>query len=463
MASVSDANDARSTVDPGGTLEASATDSAVAPTLASQDAPPQEWSGDVDVLLSTARSVSPQGLAEGGDAAVSVTLETSSSGIGAVDIIPAHPRPSSLHSPIPSPRPSLVGGATAPAVVETNSTGDAALQSHGLPNDVCSGHPRVNDLTVEALIKMGSSDSGVVAVHGTTSLRGASGARISGRPQDSGASKRVTATAAGETGSSDTGGVHVTLTPLPPLSARSSMPTRGSAVVVDSVIPAVVDASSDSAGAVNVDTSSALCGLSLPLPNPSTSRPSVNNHMISGLDVEDSPIPHGAAECAATSQLQEVAELLKHAGNLLSRIGISNTQHVHVRESDCKCTACSCACAQNPRSCPSISEDARALSAAAATTSSRGKVPDNQPADSQDHPLPGPPPKDSQDTQQPASAAQQVPSGSQALPGQLTGWAAVEKALKEFDQQEIGGYKEDIDSLLTFVCLCSTLSLPFLY
>lgn len=49
------------------------------------------------------------------------------------------------------------------------------------------------------------------------------------------------------------------------------------------------------------------------------------------------------------------------------------------------------------------------------------------------------------DTQQPASTAQPL------LVGQPTGWAAVEKALTDFDRQEIGAYKEDIDSLLTFV------------
>ncbi|KAI0776448.1 hypothetical protein BC629DRAFT_1241246, partial [Irpex lacteus] len=43
----------------------------------------------------------------------------------------------------------------------------------------------------------------------------------------------------------------------------------------------------------------------------------------------------------------------------------------------------------------------------------------------------------------------------------LTGWAAVEKALKEFDQQEIGGYKEDIDSLLTFTGLYSAVLTAF--
>ncbi|KAI0825791.1 hypothetical protein BC629DRAFT_1261593, partial [Irpex lacteus] len=35
------------------------------------------------------------------------------------------------------------------------------------------------------------------------------------------------------------------------------------------------------------------------------------------------------------------------------------------------------------------------------------------------------------------------------------GWAAVEKTLTNFDQQEVGGYKEDIDSLLTFAGLYS--------
>ncbi len=37
-------------------------------------------------------------------------------------------------------------------------------------------------------------------------------------------------------------------------------------------------------------------------------------------------------------------------------------------------------------------------------------------------------------------------------PQKLTGWAAVEKTLTDFDQKEVSGYKEDIDSLLTFVC-----------
>ena len=33
----------------------------------------------------------------------------------------------------------------------------------------------------------------------------------------------------------------------------------------------------------------------------------------------------------------------------------------------------------------------------------------------------------------------------------LTGWAAGEKTLTDYDKQEIAGYKEDIDSLLTFL------------
>ena len=41
------------------------------------------------------------------------------------------------------------------------------------------------------------------------------------------------------------------------------------------------------------------------------------------------------------------------------------------------------------------------------------------------------------------------------MPQQLAGWAAVEKTLTDYDRQEIGGYKEDIDSLLTFVSLPS--------
>ena len=34
---------------------------------------------------------------------------------------------------------------------------------------------------------------------------------------------------------------------------------------------------------------------------------------------------------------------------------------------------------------------------------------------------------------------------------QATGWAAVERALTDFDQKEVDGYKDDIDTLLVFV------------
>ncbi|KAI0766491.1 hypothetical protein BC629DRAFT_1243585, partial [Irpex lacteus] len=40
-------------------------------------------------------------------------------------------------------------------------------------------------------------------------------------------------------------------------------------------------------------------------------------------------------------------------------------------------------------------------------------------------------------------------------------WAAVEKALTDFDRQEIGAYKEDIDSLLTFTGLYSAVLTAF--
>ncbi|KAI0758448.1 hypothetical protein BC629DRAFT_1551371 [Irpex lacteus] len=460
------ANDARSTADPGGTLETPTTDSAVAPTRTLQDAPPQERGVDVDTLFGTASRSSPQASTGADDAAVSTVVETSSSGMGAVDLFPAPPRLSSASDPIPSPRSSLVGDATVPTVVETNSSGDDAPSSHSLSNDSHSGHPQDDGPTGQALVKTGSSDSGiqVVDVHGTTSLRGVSGAHISGQPQESGASKQVTAAAAGEASSSNTYAASPAFAPLGLLSARSSTPTRGSTAVDDRFVPAAVDASSDGTSAVDIGTTPALHGLS----HPSPSHASVSNHTIPGPVVKGSSIPHSAAECSSADQLQEVAELLKHAGNLLSRLGSSHAHHVHVCKSDCKCTVCDCACAQNPQPCPSVSGatgDARAVSAAAATpapataTSGRGGAPVNQAADSQDRHSSTPPPKDPQDTQQPSSAAQQAPSGPQALPGQLTGWAAVEKALKEFDQQEIGGYKEDIDSLLTFVSFHLAVSL----
>lgn len=37
------------------------------------------------------------------------------------------------------------------------------------------------------------------------------------------------------------------------------------------------------------------------------------------------------------------------------------------------------------------------------------------------------------------------------LPGQAVGWAAVDKAVRDFDEQMVKDYKEDIDTLLTFV------------
>ena len=58
----------------------------------------------------------------------------------------------------------------------------------------------------------------------------------------------------------------------------------------------------------------------------------------------------------------------------------------------------------------------------------------------------------------PLPAKNDTPPSNQAgfidpmlLPRQPTGWAAVEKALTDFDKQEIGDYKEDIDTLLVFV------------
>ncbi len=50
------------------------------------------------------------------------------------------------------------------------------------------------------------------------------------------------------------------------------------------------------------------------------------------------------------------------------------------------------------------------------------------------------------------STAQPAHRTVQVVPAnQTTGWAAVEKALTDFDKQEVGAYKEDIDSLLVFV------------
>lgn len=37
------------------------------------------------------------------------------------------------------------------------------------------------------------------------------------------------------------------------------------------------------------------------------------------------------------------------------------------------------------------------------------------------------------------------------LPGQSVGWAAIEQSVRDFDEQQVKDYKEDIDTLLTFV------------
>ncbi|KAI0776447.1 hypothetical protein BC629DRAFT_645889 [Irpex lacteus] len=186
MASVN-ASDAHSIVDPGGTQEAPVTDALVAPTFESRDAPPQERSGGVDVSSSTCSFVPPQSSVVAGDFAA---LAASSSGMGAVQSATHTPvlhGSSSACTPIPSPPSSLVGSATVSAVVDTNSIGDVALQPHGLSNASRSKYSQGDDPTVEALIKTGWSDIGVVNVHGTTSLRGASGACMSGLLQDPGA------------------------------------------------------------------------------------------------------------------------------------------------------------------------------------------------------------------------------------------------------------------------------------
>lgn len=54
----------------------------------------------------------------------------------------------------------------------------------------------------------------------------------------------------------------------------------------------------------------------------------------------------------------------------------------------------------------------------------------------------------------PTAVDDSIPQESERLDytGQaFTGWAAVEKALSDFDTSEITAYKEDIDALLTFV------------
>lgn len=45
------------------------------------------------------------------------------------------------------------------------------------------------------------------------------------------------------------------------------------------------------------------------------------------------------------------------------------------------------------------------------------------------------------------------PAPPSSPPQAPSGWGAVEKALTEFDNQEVGAYKEDIDTLLVFVSL----------
>ena len=44
------------------------------------------------------------------------------------------------------------------------------------------------------------------------------------------------------------------------------------------------------------------------------------------------------------------------------------------------------------------------------------------------------------------------------LSGQPTGWAAMDKALRDYDDETVKDYKEDIDNLLTFVRIFCAIS-----
>ncbi|KAI0821136.1 hypothetical protein BC629DRAFT_428522 [Irpex lacteus] len=63
-------------------------------------------------------------------------------------------------------------------------------------------------------------------------------------------------------------------------------------------------------------------------------------------------------------------------------------------------------------------------------------------------------------TQRPA-ARNPIISEDRATPSQATGWAAVEKTLTDYDREEIGNYKEDMDTLLVFTGLYSAVLAAF--
>lgn len=149
------------------------------------------------------------------------------------------------------------------------------------------------------------------------------------------------------------------------------------------------------------------------------------------------------------NRLLEVASLLTQAATLLSTVD-DNPRDTHLSHA--------CVCHESRASPEMLAQNRSAVPVTPNHPSSVSDIQDTSPnfaagvyrAASNVNPFDDkethqPDPLHHKNTQQPASAAQPVSVG------QPTGWAAVEKALTDFDRQEIGAYKEDIDSLLTFV------------
>lgn len=186
-------------------------------------------------------------------------------------------------------------------------------------------------------------------------------------------------------------------------------------------------------------------------PSPSSDHLSMNDHNPSHSSISHEPaIPEHRSVLAATSlsdaslrhdvgaaasRLQEAAVLLTEAAALLSKASDVSLDPLHEQPHGLG--------APNA-SAPAPSADVRGaahtgdhLDADAAALNGVGPLDVQVPLQAQGTP------DDKSD--------QALVAALTAAVGQPTGWAAIEKAITDYDREEIGGYKEDIDSLLTFV------------
>lgn len=193
-------------------------------------------------------------------------------------------------------------------------------------------------------------------------------------------------------------------------------------------------------------------------PSPSSDHLSKNDLNVSHLSISPEPavLDHPSAVAAtspsdaslrhdvgaAASRLQEAAVLLMEAATLLSKTSGASLGPAHEQP-------CGLGAPNAFASAPSTdvrdaihTRDHLDVNAAALNSAGQGPLDVQNRSQGQGTPEVKPDPA--------------LVAALTAAVGQPTGWAAIEKAMTDYDREEIGGYKEDIDSLLTFV-RCSIL------